>query len=175
MDIYLIFIITKLLHTSIVVEKTHTSHRSASLSGLRSHEKILLTQILLCQMRWWTPIEKMFQRQQSSLQMRSLRKVLIHNFVKAARLTKITLPYIKKHKLGTKIVPLSRPAKPAHSENHRSSNQHSNYATVIENQPPSELSDKLCKHVSENSNILHPLIKLLTMVFDKLNSTLCIP
>ncbi|KAL4121973.1 hypothetical protein QTP88_014388 [Uroleucon formosanum] len=68
-----------------------------------------------------------------------------------------------------------QPGKPTHSENHCNSNQRGTYATVTANQPPCDASDNLSKLISEISNIVHPLIKLLTTILDKLNSTLYTP
>ncbi|KAL4148827.1 hypothetical protein QTP88_002976 [Uroleucon formosanum] len=68
-----------------------------------------------------------------------------------------------------------QPGKPTHSENHCNSNQRGAYATVTTNQPPCDASDNLSKLISEISNIVHPLIKLLTTILDKLNSTLSTP
>lgn len=173
-----IFKITRLLHTSVVVEKPHKSKigpPQCHNCQAYGHTKTYCSHKARCVKCGDEHLSNMCSKENNLPAKCALCAGAHTSSYKGCPVYKKYAASLLKQKEGKRLTGSSRPTKLMQSENPCSSKQTRTYADATINQPPTELSVNLNKRISEISIILHPLIKSLMTVLNSLNLILSTP
>jgi len=173
-----IFKTTRLLHTSVVVEKPYKSKFSppqCHKCQAYGHTKTYCSHKPRCVKCGEEHLSDKCSKDNSLPAKCALCAGAHTSSYKGCPVYKKHAASLRKQKEGRPSTSFSRPSKPMQSENPCSSNQTRTYADATTNQPPAELSVNLNKRINEISNILYPLIKSLMTVLNNLNLILSTP
>lgn len=172
-----IFKITRLLHTSVVIEQPHKSKFSipqCHKCQAYGHTKTYCSHKPRCVKCGEEHLSDICSKDNSQPAKCALCAGTHTSSYKGCPVYKKQAASFRKRNEGRHSTSFSRPSKPMQSEN-PCSNQTRTYAEATTNQPPAEPPVNLTKRISDISNILYPLIKSLMTIINNLNSILSTP
>jgi hypothetical protein len=173
-----IFKITRLLHTSVVVEQLYKSKFSipqCHKCQVYGHTKTYCSHKPRCVKCGEEHLSDICSKDNSQPAKCALCAGAHTSSYKGCPVYKKQAASFRKQKEGRHSISFSRPSKPTQSGNPCSSNQTRTYADATINQPPVESPGNLIKRINDVLNLLYPLIKSLMTVLNNLNSILSTP